>query len=259
MGLKELLPLPIRRWSAPVVSAWMRALERGEHALRTRHLKESVDPVTMRGAWVDEFAGLHGYTRREGEADAALMTRIRDTGVGGRMVTTSNAIQRSILEATGIVVRIRPSRPRVLQFDDLAAMEGGDRGFDFSYVTAEGEEIFENVPPAMQGYRGRVPAHGAWGPGGLLIEVAKPYEEALERRIVELVTERLPAQAGFELSWARRLKVEWTDTIALSDSGKGCWDGVCHDFDPQGFGIDPFGENFGSRRAVPARKTTVDS
>ncbi len=270
MGLKEGLPLPIRRWAAPVASALVHALERGLAALRTRHLKESVDPVTLRGGWLGEYAALHAYTRREGETDHALMTRIRDTGVGGRMVTTDDAIVRAILEATGITVRLRPSRERVNVLDDLAAMAGGDRGLDFGYVYEDGEEVFENVPPAVRGYRGRVPAHGAWGPGGLLVEVARPYDPVLERRIIQTLTDKLPAQAGFELSWARRLAVEWTDTMRLSDSGRACWEGFgadpfgvspfggeCEEFDVGGFGVDPFGENFGSRRPVPVTRATV--
>jgi len=175
------------------------------------------------------------------------------------MVTTEQSIRASILEATGVEVTLRPSRPQVAQFDQLHLMASGARMFDYGYMRDD-EVIYENVPQAMRGYGGRLPAQGAWGPLGMLIEVARPYDEALGRRIIQAITDKIPAQAGFEITWAKRLNVSWTDVLNVEDDGRACWDGFgedafgvspfggeCEDFDVQGFGVDPFGENFGSR------------
>lgn len=262
-GIWQGWPLPIRRWCAPVATALTRAMESGLHALRLRHLQDAADPLRMRGPWLTEYAALHAFTRQPGESDAALLARMQASAIGGRMVTTEASIIHSIEVATGITVRLRPSRPRVANFDQLARMAEGYRSFDFGYMPG-GEVLYDNLPPFQRGARALQPAHGAWGPGGILVEVGVPYDPETERLIIQALTDKIPAQAGFELSWAKRLDVSWRDRLTLSGGGRGCWDGFgedpfgsspfggeCEDFDVAGFGVDPFGENFASRRPVP--------
>lgn len=264
MNLWDGLPLPIRRWCAPVAQALVRGMERGFHGLRLRGMRDAVDPAGMSGAWLDEFAQLYAFTRRAEEGDTALMARMKSQTILERMKTTEASIAQSVFEATGVRVNLRPSLPRVNDFDHLESMAQGDHSFDFSYLRLgdDGrlEEVFENVPAAMRGQRGLEPMHGAFGFKGLLIEVAKPYDPVIERQIIQSVTDKLPAQTGFELSWARQLNLSWRDTLTISDFGKACWEGFgedpfgtspfgseCEEFNLAGFGLDSFGDGpFGS-------------
>ena len=236
----EGLHAPFRRSKAPVIKSLVRAFQAGANMFRLRDVSEAGYLETASGRWLDEWASLYAYVRKDGEDDRSLRTRMKALTVLKRMNTTNPAIIASILQATGLRVRIGYSQPRVNRFDELAGMAAGDHSLDYGVINHLGQEVFDNVPETTQGYSGRGPWRPAWGPGGMIITVPAAYEEGAERFILNAIRDNLPSLTGFDLAWILDLDVTVSEALTMApESGMFCWEGWGDD----GWGNVPYGSD----------------
>jgi hypothetical protein len=260
--LKEGMHAPLRNSPAPILGILFRAVDRIFHAFGLRRLAENVYLEGAKGQWIEEYAALHAYSRLDGESDEALRARMQRDTILNRMVTTEQAILASILRATNLTVRIRPTRPRVASFDHIDDMAFGDHMLDYGVVDGD-NVIFENIPESVSGSSARLPWRPAWGPGGMVIDVGLPYDETLERSILQAILDEIPSMAGIDLAWSKDLIVSWSDNLSISDGGKVCyagwgeeswggsgWGSECNILNDRGWGVEPWGKNWGSRKLV---------
>lgn len=252
MDLMRRLHRNFRESPAPHLRALTAALERGMKMLGLRGFVAGMYLEAASEDALAEWADTYGI-ETAGLDDASVRGRLQGEALS-RNRTTQAAIEAAILARTGFTASVRSSELHVARLDQGERAAQGYRMADHYRFRTEARGVawggawggawpdqavvYGEDDPSHLAYRGLVPAHGAFGPGGFIVYLAQPYDAAVEAAVLTVLADSAPAAAGYSLFWAHTFTRRVTDTLRLSDQE------TQHPL--HGYGCAPWGRAYGS-------------